>query len=108
VNYIRVTCVTIGFGRFVRILENLLEMVEKGPLVSTCCKIGLCRLEELFFYQVSCTLLVNFYIIGFVGPSIMKPIACSPNQPLFFFGVGGGGRGCFQWPFCNHPNSCRW
>jgi hypothetical protein len=49
VNYIRVTCVTIGFGRFVRILENLLEMVEKGPLVSMCSKIGLCRLEELLF-----------------------------------------------------------
>ncbi len=48
-NYITVTCVTIGLGRFVRILENLLERVEKGPLVSMCSKIGLCSLEELFF-----------------------------------------------------------
>jgi hypothetical protein len=44
VNYRRVACVTIGIGRFVRILENLLEMVEKGALVSMCSKIGLCRL----------------------------------------------------------------
>ncbi len=48
-NNIRVTCATIGFGRFVRIFENLLEMVEKGPLVSMCSKIALCRLEESFF-----------------------------------------------------------
>jgi hypothetical protein len=60
VNYRRVACVTIGIGRFVRILENLLEMVEKGALVSMCSKIGLCRLEELFFssfLHITCELL---------------------------------------------------
>ncbi len=95
-NYIRITCVTIGFGRFARILENLLEMVEKGPFVSTCCKIGLCRLEELFlssFLHITCELLYYWLCWPFNNET-----NCLLSKPTLVF-LWGGGRGCFQWPF---------
>jgi hypothetical protein len=88
--------VTIGFGRFVRILREPIGNGRKGTISFHCVtKLGLCRLEELFyssFLHITCELFYYWLCWPFNNETKLLALQTNPRFSLW-------GWGCFSMAF---------
>ncbi len=94
-------------NRVWQVCENFREPIgngRKGTISFNVQQNRVVQARGIIIFEFLAQLLVNFYIIDFVGPSIMKT-NCLLSKTNPFFSLQGGV--VFNGLFCNHPNSCR-